>query len=125
MKSSAVCLRRADNCARALILLADKAGLLTPASGARRASTHPASVETRASWVVAWTALAIYTVSFGAPVITVVALKPIAAELGGGGPGPARACSLAWFGAALGGIPMGWMAERFGIRRVVMFGATM
>jgi len=38
---------------------------------------------------------------------------------------PALACALAWFGAAVGGIPMGWMAERFGIRRVVMFGAAM
>jgi MFS family permease len=84
-----------------------------------------ASIETRASWAVALTALAIYTVSFGAPVITVVALKPIAAELGDARSVPALACSLAWFGAAIGGIPMGWMAERFGIRRVVMFGAAM
>ena len=84
-----------------------------------------ASIETRASWVIARTALAIYTVSFGAPVITVVALKPIAAELGDARSVPALACSLAWFGAAVGGIPMGWMAERFGIRRVVMFGAAM
>ncbi len=86
---------------------------------------HPASIETRASWIVALTALAIYTVSFGAPVITVVALKPIAAELGDARSVPGLAFSLAWFGAAVGGIPMGWMAERFGIRRVVMFGAAM
>jgi MFS family permease len=83
------------------------------------------SIETRGSWTVALTALAVYTVSFGAPVITVVALKQIAAELGGARSVPALACSLAWFGAAVGGIPMGWMAERFGIRRVVMFGAVM
>src|SRR3954454_9386464 len=87
--------------------------------------SRAASIETRASWVIAWTALAIYTVSFGAPVITVVALKPIAAELGDARSVPALACALAWFGAAVGGIPMGWMAERFGIRRVVMFGAMM
>jgi MFS family permease len=85
----------------------------------------PASVETRASWVVALTALAVYTVSFGAPVITVVALKPIAAEMGDARSVPGLAFSLAWFGAAVGGIPMGWLAERFGIRRVVMFGAAM
>jgi MFS family permease len=89
-----------------------------------RAASGPASVETRASWVVALTALAVYTVSFGAPVITVVALKPIAAELGDLRSVPALACSLAWFGAAVGGIPMGWLAERFGIRRIVMFGAA-
>ena len=61
---------------------------------------------------------------FGAPVITVVALKPIAAELGDVRSVPALAC--AWpVGAAVGGIPMGWTAERFCIRRVVMFGAAM
>ena len=96
-----------------------------PPSVADIAPHRLASIETRASWVIAWTALAIYTVSFGAPVITVVALKPIAAELGDARSVPALACSLAWFGAAVGGIPMGWMAERFGIRRVVMFGAAM
>ena len=98
---------------------------MAASSGVSDGSLHPASIETRASWVVAWTALAVYTVSFGAPVITVVALKPIAAELGDARSVPALACSLAWFGAALGGIPMGRMAERFGIRRVVMFGALM
>jgi MFS family permease len=87
--------------------------------------TRPASIETRASWVVALTALAIYTVSFGAPVITVVALSPIAAELGDARSVPSLAFALAWFGAAVGGIPMGWLAERFGIRRVVMLGAVM
>src|ERR1044071_7862638 len=95
-----------------------RTGLPMAASAAR-------SIETRASWMVAGTALAVYTVSFGAPVITVVALKPIAAELGDARSVPALACSLAWFGAALGGITMGWMAERFGIRRVVTFGAVM
>src|SRR5690349_426126 len=95
------------------------------ASVADIASPRAASIETRASWVVALTALAVYTVSFGAPVITVVALKQIAAELGDARSVPALACSLAWLGAAVGGIPMGWMAEHFGIRRVVMFGATM
>jgi MFS family permease len=94
-------------------------------SAAEIASPRPASIETRASWVVACTALAVYTVSFGAPVITVVALKQIAGELGGARSVPGLAFSLAWFGAAVGGIPMGWMAERFGIRRVVMFGAVM
>src|SRR3954471_8897740 len=94
-------------------------------SAAHIASSRTTSIETRASWTVALTALAVYTVSFGAPVITVVALKPIAAELGDARSVPALACSLAWFGAALGGVPMGWMAERFGIRRVAIFGALM
>ena len=102
-----------------------RAGPSAASSVAATGARHPASIETRASWVVALTALAIYTVSFGAPVITVVSLKQIAAELGDARSVPGLAFSLAWFGAAVGGIPMGWMAERFGIRRVVMFGALM
>jgi MFS family permease len=32
---------------------------------------------------------------------------------------------LAWFGAGLGGIGMGWLADRYGVRWTVMFGAAM
>ena len=63
--------------------------------------------------------------SFGAPWITAVALKSIAAEMGGVRSVPALASSLAWFGSAVGGILMGRVAERFGIRWTVMFGAVM
>jgi MFS family permease len=83
------------------------------------------TIETRASWLVALTALGVYSVSFGAPTITVVALKPIAAELGGARSVPALAYSLAWFGSALGGVGMGWVAGRIGVRWTVMFGAVM
>jgi MFS family permease len=90
------------------------------------ATIRPVSIESRASWVVALTALGIYSVSFGAPVITVVALKPIAAELSGGARSvPALAASLAWLGSASGGIAMGWAAERIGVRWTVSFGALM
>jgi MFS family permease len=92
---------------------------------AGRTAGHSLSIETRASWVVALTALAIYAVSFGAPTITVVALKPIAVDLGGARSVPALAYSSAWFGSAVGGIAMGWMADRIGVRWTVMFGATM
>jgi len=83
------------------------------------------TVESRASWAVALTALGIYAVSFGAPTITVVALKPIAAELGSARSVPALAFALAWFGSAVGGIMMGWLAERIGIRFTVIGGALM
>jgi MFS family permease len=83
------------------------------------------SIESRASWTVALTALGVYSVSFGAPTITVVALKPIAAEFGGARSVPALAYSLAWFGSALGGIAMGWLAEHIGVRWTVMLGALM
>jgi MFS family permease len=71
------------------------------------------------------TALGVYSVSFGAPTITVVALKPIAADLGGARSVPALAYALAWFGSALGGIAMGWLADRIGVWWTVMFGALM
>ena len=94
-------------------------------NGRGRTLTGTTNIDSRASWAVAFTALAIYSVSFGAPYITVVALKPIAAELGSARSVPALAFALAWFGSALGGIAMGWLAERLGIRWTVIGGALM
>ncbi|HET8997904.1 MAG TPA: MFS transporter [Acetobacteraceae bacterium] len=83
------------------------------------------SIETRSSWVVAWTALAIVSVAFGAPQIVVVALRPIAAQLGDSRAIPSAAYSLAWLGMAVGGVGMGWIADRIGTRYTVAFGAAM
>jgi MFS family permease len=83
------------------------------------------SIETRTSWITASLSLVILGVSFGAPWIAVVALKPIAAEMGGARSIPAFATALAWFGAGIGGIGMGWIADRYGVRWTVMFGALM
>jgi len=83
------------------------------------------SVETRTSWVVSALSLVVLGVSFGAFWIVVVALKPIAAEMGGARSVPAFASALAWFGAGLGGIAMGWLADRYGVRWTVMFGSVM
>jgi MFS family permease len=83
------------------------------------------SIESRASWVVASMSLAILAIAFGGPWIAVVALKAIAAETGGARSVPAFASSLAWFGAGLGGIGMGWLADRYGVRWTVMFGSAM
>jgi MFS family permease len=85
-------------------------------------ATH--SVETRSSWVVATVSVVLLATSFGALWITAVALKPIAAELGGGRSAPALASSLAWLGTSFGGIVMGRIAYRFGIRWTVAFGAV-
>src|ERR1044071_4035090 len=92
-------------------------------SAAERGALRPDTIETRTSWVVALTALGIYSVSFGAPGITVVALKQSAADLGSARSVPSLAFSLAWFGAAIGGVGLGWLAERIGIRWVVVGGA--
>ena len=63
--------------------------------------------------------------SFGGPWITSVGLKAIAEEMGGARSVPALAGSLAWFGSAVGGILMGRIADRFGIRWTVMIGSVM
>jgi MFS family permease len=69
--------------------------------------------------------LLILAVSFGAPWITIVALKLIAEDMGGLRSIAASANSLAWIGYGAGGIAMGYVAERIGIRWTVMFGAVM
>jgi MFS family permease len=84
-----------------------------------------ASVETRVSWIVCLSALGIAAVSYGAPVVTVVALKQIAADLGGERQVPALAYSLAWLGPAWGGLVMSRVAARVGLRWTVMFSALM
>src|SRR3954467_4678660 len=68
--------------------------------------------------------LVILGVSFGALWIAVVALKPIAAELGGVRSVPSFATALAWFGSGLGGIAMGWFADRYGVRWTVIIGSV-
>ncbi len=83
------------------------------------------SVETRRSWVVAAVALLIMAIAFGAPWITLVALKDIAAEVRGERSIPAFASASMWIGSGVGGIVMGRIAERLGIRFTVIFGAVM
>jgi MFS family permease len=85
----------------------------------------PHSIETRTSWVTAAAALAVMSVAFGAPYIAVVALKPIAQDLGGARSVPALSYSLAWLGTAVGGLVMGRIAERIGIRWTAIFGSLM
>lgn len=83
------------------------------------------SIETRTSWVIAFSALGIMSIAYGAPFVAVVALKQIASELGSARSVPALAYSLAWLGAAFGGIAMGRIAERVGVKWTVAFGAVM
>jgi MFS family permease len=83
------------------------------------------TIETRQSWVVATVALAIMALVFGAGWITSVALTEIAAEVGGTRSIPALATSLAWLGAGVGGVLMGRLANRFGMRTSVVLGAVM
>jgi MFS family permease len=83
------------------------------------------SIESRASWIIASVALCVMAMSFGAAWIAAVALKDIAAEVGGARSIPALASALAWLGSGVGGIMMGRLADRIGTRWTVMFGALM
>jgi MFS family permease len=86
---------------------------------------HPTSIEGRSSWVAASITLAILSFSYGAPLIVVVGLKPIAASLDTDRSVVALAASLVWLGTGLGGILMGRIADRIGMRQVAIFGAAM
>ena len=66
-----------------------------PSEDVSAARGQPAqTVETRASWFAAGVVLFVFTFSYGAPLVAVVALKPIAAELGSARSIPALANSL-------------------------------
>ncbi len=81
------------------------------------------SIETKASWVVATVALVHMMMAFGAAWITAVALKDIAAEVGGVRSIPALASALAWLGSGVGGIMMGRIADKVGTRWTVICSA--
>jgi MFS family permease len=88
-------------------------------------SDRPPSIEGRASWVAAGVTLAILSISYGAPLLIVVGMKPIQEALGTDRSVIALAGSLVWVGTGLGGIPAGWLADRIGIRAVAGIGAAM
>ena len=78
-----------------------------------------------ASWKTAWLVLAILSVSYGSPLLIVVGMKPIQESLGVDRSVVALAGALVWVGTGAGGIVMGWLAERIGIRRTVVVGTCM
>ena len=78
-----------------------------------------ASIESRASWVAACITLAILSISYGSPLLIVVGMKPIQEALGTERSVLALAGALVWVGTGLGGILMGWLADRIGIRATV------
>jgi MFS family permease len=88
--------------------------------------SHPGdSIESRDSWIAACVALAILAVGFGAPLMVVVGLRPIQQSVGADRSVIALAGSLTWIGTGLGGIMMGWMADRIGIRAATSIGGVM
>jgi MFS family permease len=83
------------------------------------------SIETRRSWLIAIAVLVLLSFACGAPLIVVVALKPIATTLGVPRAIPSLAAALVWFGTGSGGIAMGLFADRIGVRWIVLAGALM
>jgi len=86
---------------------------------------HGESIEGRRSWIAACLTLAVLAVGYGAPLLVVVGLKPIQATLASDRSVIALAGALTWVGTGLGGILMGWVADRIGIRATTSIGAVM
>lgn len=84
-----------------------------------------AGVDSRAAWKTAWIVLALLSVSYGSPLLIVVGMRTIQEQLGTDRSVIALAGSLMWVGTGAGGILMGWLADRIGLRPVVIFGACM
>ncbi|MGE0425430.1 MAG: MFS transporter [Reyranellaceae bacterium] len=87
--------------------------------------TKPEGIDGPAAWRAAWIVLGVLSISFGSPLLIVVGLKPIQEALGTDRSTVALAGSLAWFGTAVGGIVMGWLADKVGVRVTLAFGAAM
>jgi len=100
----------------------------TASAGGSEAAAAPRasrSIESRRSWTAAGLALGLLSVSYGSPLLAVVGLKPITEDLGTERQVVALAIALTWVGTGLGGIVMGQVAERIGIRVTAMIGAVM
>jgi MFS family permease len=80
------------------------------------------SIESPRSWQAAFLTLAILSLSFGSPLLAVVGLRDIQAAMHTDRSVISLASSLVWIGNGVGGIPMGWLADRIGIRKTVAMG---
>lgn len=91
-------------------------------SGSAGAALHPHSIESRSSWVAAGVTLAILSVAYGSTLLIVVGLRAMEINLGVPRSILALAGALTWVGTGLGGIVMGWLADRIGVRNCVLLG---
>jgi MFS family permease len=80
------------------------------------------SIESPRSWHAAFLTLAILSLSFGSPLLAVVGLREMQAAMHTDRSVLAMASALVWIGNGVGGIPMGWLADRIGIRTTVAMG---
>ena len=89
------------------------------------ADLQPRSIESRASWIAAWVTLAILSVAYGSTLLIVVGLRAMELDLGVSRSILALAGAMTWIGTGLGGIVMGWLADRIGVRNSVLMGTVM
>src|SRR5215472_14970852 len=82
-------------------------------------------IETRTSWRIAVVSMLIIAIGWGAPYLISVALKAMAADLGAARSVPSSAASLCYVGIGVGGIFMGWWADRVGAMWTALLGSTM
>jgi MFS family permease len=94
-------------------------------AGPSLANLQPASIESPASWFAAGVTLAILSVTYGSTLLIVVGLRPMELDLGVPRSVLALAGALTWVGTGLGGVIMGWLSDRFGIRSSVLIGTVM
>ncbi|HKF74393.1 MAG TPA: MFS transporter [Stellaceae bacterium] len=82
-------------------------------------------IETRTSWRIAVVSMLIIAIGWGAPYLISVALKAMAADLGAARSVPSLASSLCYIGIGVGGIFMGWWADRVGAMWTALLGSIM
>lgn len=91
---------------------------------AESASENPVvSVERPYGWLVVIASMAMVSMAFGAMYLIVVGMVPVSQEMGWPRSVPSLANGLNWAGAGLGGVLMGWFADRHGAGRSAIIGA--
>src|SRR5712691_495503 len=96
-----------------------------PDAGMTTSNERSRAAEAPGAWVAAGVTLALLSVSYGSPMILIVGLKPITEDLGTIRQVTSMAAALVWVGTGAGGILMGWLADRIGIRSTVIIGGCM
>jgi MFS family permease len=93
--------------------------------GASLSHAQVRSIESRGSWIAAGVTLAILSVAYGSTLLIVVGLRAMELDLGMPRSTLALAGALTWVGTGLGGMVMGWLADRISVRNSVLMGAVM
>ena len=80
------------------------------------------SIERPYGWLVVIASMAMVSMAFGAMYLIVVGMVPVSQEMGWPRSVPSLANGLNWAGAGLGGVLMGWFADRHGPGRSAIIG---